>query len=117
MSKHDDAVSLRDMLDHAREAVQMAREWRAESVAQQRVLSLATLYLMQTIGEAASRVSAVTQERFPEIPWRQVVGMRHRLVHGYDAVDYALVRSTIEEDLPFLIRQLEEALARSAQQR
>ena len=46
-------------------------------------MQLALVHLVQIIGEAASRVSDDLRQRHPEIPWRQVVGMRNRVVHGY----------------------------------
>ncbi len=54
---------------------------------------------LQIIGEAASRVSADTQAKFPEIPWGKIIGMRHVLVHGYFDIDLDIVWSVIENDL------------------
>jgi uncharacterized protein with HEPN domain len=65
---------------------------------------------VETIGEAAARVSQEGQEKYAEIPWREVIGMRNRLVHGYDSVDLAVLWDTIELDLPPLIAQLEKIL-------
>jgi uncharacterized protein with HEPN domain len=62
------------------------------------------------LGEAAGRVSPAGQEKYTEIPWREVIGMRNRLVHGYDSVDLAILWDTIELDLPPLIFQLEKIL-------
>lgn len=59
------------------------------------------------MGEAANRVSAATQQGCPQIPWRQIVGLRHRLVHGYDAVDLDILWNIIEQDLPPLLMALE----------
>jgi uncharacterized protein with HEPN domain len=57
---------------------------------------------LQIIGEAASRVTGETQERFPEIPWGKIIGMRHILVHGYFEIDLDIVWSVIEKDLQSL---------------
>ncbi|MCO6437114.1 MAG: DUF86 domain-containing protein [Phycisphaerae bacterium] len=54
------------------------------------------------IGEAANRVSRSFQERTPELPWREMISMRHRLVHGYDEVNWDRVWATLESDLPML---------------
>jgi uncharacterized protein with HEPN domain len=43
-------------------------------------------------------------------PWLQIVGMRHRLIHGYDAVDLDVLWDTIIDDLPPLIDELEKIL-------
>lgn len=59
------------------------------------------------MGEAASRVSAPTRKRHPEIPWPDIVSMRNRLIHGYDLVDLNLLWDTVATDLPPLIAALE----------
>jgi uncharacterized protein with HEPN domain len=61
---------------------------------------------LQIIGEAASRISAETQIRFPEVPWGKMIGMRHVLVHGYFDIDLEIVWSVIENDLPSLKVQI-----------
>lgn len=66
--------------------------------------------LVETVGEAASRIPREVPGRSPEIPWRQIVTKRYRLVHGFDTVDPDLLWSTVSEDLPALIPLLERAL-------
>ena len=65
---------------------------------------------LQIIGEAASRVSAEAQNRFSEIPWGKMIGMRHVLVHGYFEIDLDIVWSVIEHDLGPLKGQIQAAL-------
>lgn len=57
---------------------------------------------LQIIGEAASRITEETQARFPNVPWKKIIGMRHVLVHGYFEIDLDVVWSVIENDLSFL---------------
>ena len=73
-------------------------------------LQLALTLLIVQVGEAAGRVSPAFQTAHPEIEWPRVVGMRHRLVHGYDKIDYDLVWSTANEDLPSLAAVLRSIL-------
>jgi len=108
MSKHDDRVSLQDMLDRGREAISLLGDIERESLASERVLQLALIQLVQIIGEAATRVSHETRLEFTEIPWPQIIGMRNRLIHGYDVIDYGLLWDTIRHDLPDLIVLLEK---------
>ena len=68
MPRHDDSVSLRQMLDHAREAVSLVEGRAREDLDVERVLTLALVQLLQIIGEATSRVSASRRAEHPEIP-------------------------------------------------
>ena len=110
MTRHDTQVRLRHMLDHAREAVEMARGRTREDLDADRMLSLALTRLVEVIGEAASRVPPDTRSRFPEIPWRQIIGTRNRLIHGYQEVSHDVLWSIVSGDLPPLIENLERIL-------
>ena len=61
---------------------------------------------LQIIGEAASRISPEITDRFSEIPWGKMIGMRHILVHGYFEIDLDIVWSVVENDLQSLKEQI-----------
>lgn len=111
MTQHDDAVRLRHMLEHAREAVALSEGKSRTNLGAERTLELSLTRLVEIVGEAGSRVSRAGQERYPEIPWAEIIGLRNRLVHGYDAVDLDILWDTIEIDLPPLIASLEKTVA------
>ena len=110
MMRHDDSTRLRHMLDHAAEAIAMVRGRRREELDKDRQLSLALVRLLEIVGEAAARVSRETQSRLTGIPWAEVVGMRNRLIHGYDRVDFDILWDVIQIDLPRLIQELHNAI-------
>lgn len=110
MSRHDDQISLRQMRSHAQEAVAMGRGKTQDEIAADRKLQLALTRLIEIVGEAATRVSQETRLRHPQIPWPEMVGMRNRLIHGYDMVDWAVLQGTITVDLPQLVTQLDAIL-------
>jgi len=112
---HEDEIRLRHMLDHAREAVAMIAGKERADLQQERMLELALVRLVEIIGEAAARVDPDVQGGHPSIPWRQVVGMRNRLVHGYNSVDLDVLWDTIEDDLPPLIAELERIFGEKLQ--
>jgi uncharacterized protein with HEPN domain len=116
MSERDDRLSLEDMLAHAREAVELLGDGDRDFLAHQRVLQLALTRLIEIIGEAASRVSRETRANTQEIPWSPIIGMRNRLIHGYDVIDYDRLWDTITQDLPPLISALDDALQNDARQ-
>jgi uncharacterized protein with HEPN domain len=78
MSRRDPETALRQILTHAREAVEI-------------------------IGEAANRVPEDVQRKDPELPWLQMIGARNRLIHGYDNVDFDILWAITRQDLPGLI--------------
>lgn len=112
MSKHDDEVSLRHMLEHAREAVAFVAGKGRSDLATSRMLSLALVRLIEIVGEAANRVSKTRQKQLSQIPWPLIIGMRNRLIHGYDVVDLDIVWQTVTEELPSLITILEGVVPR-----
>ena len=58
------------------------------------------------LGEAAARLPRDFCLRHPDIPWASITGIRHRLVHGYDNVDWVRVWKTFQNDLPPLLQCL-----------
>ena len=103
MSRHESLVRLRHMLDHAREAVAMATGKTREDLDTDRKLNLALVRLLEIVGEAANRTPADERRQYREIPWAQIVGLRNRLIHGYDSVDFEILWQIINHDLPALI--------------
>jgi len=72
--------------------------------------SLAVVRLLEVVGEAANSVSEELRNRYPDVPWRQVIAMRNRLIHGYFDVDLHIVRDTVLEDLRPLTTALDALL-------
>lgn len=110
MSRHDDGISLRQMADHLEEAVEIARRRSRGDLDADRLFALALLKLVEIVGEASTRVSDVLKASHPEIPWREIAGTRHHLVHGYDAVDYDILWTIVTEDFPPLARRIRDLL-------
>ena len=65
---------------------------------------------LEVMGEAAMRIPDDIRERYPEIPWAQIVGFRNRLIHGYFLVDYGIVWEIVQDELPQLRRRLEQIM-------
>jgi uncharacterized protein with HEPN domain len=102
----DDFVYLGHMLDMARKACRMAEGQDRAAYDDDEILRLALTHLVQVIGEAARHVSAEFQAAHPELPWSAIVGMRHKVVHDYMAVDEDVVWQTVTHDLLELIVRL-----------
>ena len=99
------------MLQTARDAISIVGDDSAEVIAADMVRTRALVNCFTEIGEAAARLSEKGRERAPDVPWRQVVGMRHLIVHVYWNIDLREIVETVRNDLPAFITALETALA------
>ena len=98
------------MRDFATEALALANAKSRADLERERMLQLSLARLVELIGEAASKVPVEDRDTWPAVPWRQIINMRHRLIHGYDLLDLDILWQTVEEDLPELVEQLQEIL-------
>ena len=105
-----DVTRLRHMLDSAREAVDFATGKSRSDLDDDRMLSLAIMKSIEIIGEAASKVSEACKEENGSVPWRDIIGMRNRLSHGYFDINLDIVWETVQTDIPSIIRALSQII-------
>ncbi len=110
MSRRDPTLAFRHMLDHARETLELMRGRSRADLDGDRSLQLQVERLLEIVGEAAARIPRGDQAEHPDIPWPDIVGLRNRLIHEYDTVDYDVVWEIVTLDLPALVTRLEEIL-------
>jgi uncharacterized protein with HEPN domain len=72
----------------------------------QRILQWAVVKQIEIIGEAASRVTKEYRDSLPDVPWGEMIGMRHRLVHDYSNINLRVVWDVVRNDLRPLIARL-----------
>lgn len=65
---------------------------------------------LEIIGEAANQIPLNIRKRYKDIPWVQIIGLRHRLIHGYFVVDYDIVWNIIKKEIPDLKIKIKEIL-------
>lgn len=106
MTQHDDSLYLLHMVESAQKAVKFVQGKTRVEYDRDEMLRLALLHLIQTVGEAARNVSKSFQDDHPQIPWKAVMGIRHRIVHNYADVDEDVIWQTVTGDLPPLIESL-----------
>ncbi|MFQ5591466.1 MAG: DUF86 domain-containing protein [Phycisphaerae bacterium] len=103
----DDTVYVGHMLDNARKATNLLGDRDRTAYDADEALRLALAHLLQVVGEAARRISDDFRDRHQNIPWKAIVGMRHKVVHDYMDVDEEIVWDTVTREIPPLIAQLE----------
>lgn len=106
----DDLVYVGHMLERAEKASALVKNKDRAAYDRDEVLRLALTHLVQTVGEAARHVSSEFCDDHPQIPWRAVVGMRHKVVHDYMNVDEDILWDTVTNELPPLIDELKKML-------
>lgn len=106
----DDQTRLRHMLDAAREAIGFVSGKTRSDLDGSRQLALCLVKCIEIIGEAAANVTSETRRRHEAIPWRAVVAMRNRLIHGYFDIDLDRVWDTVTANLPPLVADIERVL-------
>ncbi len=109
----DDTVYVGHMLDNARKARSLVGDRDRTAYDADETLRLALAHLLQVVGEAARRVSDDFCHKHSDIPWKAIIGMRHKVVHDYMDVDVDIVWDTVTRELPPLIELLEAILPTS----
>jgi uncharacterized protein with HEPN domain len=106
-----DRQSLKDMLGAARKLRDYAQGTSRETLPTQPMRLDAVLYEIVVLGEAARRLSSEIRAAHPEVPWREIIGMRSVVSHGYDQIDDDELWQVIEHDLPELMQKLQAILS------
>ena len=105
-----DIIRMQHMVDAATKSVSFITGKSRKDLDTDEKLALALVRLIEIVGEAASRVTTEAQIRLPEIPWRDIIGTRNRLIHAYEAVNLDILWEIVAADLPSLITRLQRAI-------
>ncbi len=108
---HRDREYFLDILEAARLAISYVSGKTKEDFLKDTQCQDAVIRRLEVIGEAARRISDGTIQRFPLLPWREMIGMRNVMIHGYDDIDLVVVWKTVTDDIPRLVDSLEEILS------
>lgn len=109
--RRDDAYLL-DIVIAARKALQFVEGIDRGEFEDNELVQNAVMRPLEIIGEAAAKISKEFRKAHSEIPWREMVGLRNRLVHEYFRIDFGAVWDTIHKDLPKLIEIVEPLVPR-----
>ena len=105
-----DHLRCEHMLIAAQQAVSFIKGRSRTDLDTDHMLRRAIKDCIQEIGEAATKISPACKDAHPDIPWKQIVGMRHILVHVYFDLDNDALWKVVEKDLPTLIKNLHNTL-------
>jgi uncharacterized protein with HEPN domain len=108
--QRDDSFCVRHILDAAHKAVAFSKAHAREDMDSHEMLALSLARLLEIIGEAAGGVSSDFREKHPDVPWKRMIELRNRLIHGYFDINLDIMWDTVVKDLPPLIDGLEDVL-------
>lgn len=107
-----DLDRVRDMLAYAERAMQHVATLDEAAFRRSRLHQDAVVRAVMVIGEAAYRTTPAFRAGHPELPWQEVIRMRHKLVHDYGEISLTVVWETVRDDLPALLPVLRAILRR-----
>lgn len=109
--RKDDLTRLRHMIEFAQGALGFTENRTREDLDHDQMLTLALIKAIETVGEAAYKLSPEFRDRHPELPWPSIMGMRHKLIHAYFDINLDMVWHTTVNELQPLIQALEKIIA------
>ncbi len=101
---------LRDMMEYAEKAERFVQGVGFEEFQNDERVLLAVVRALEIIGEAARHIPKSVRDRYPAVPWKQIIGMRDKVIHGYFGVDVEVVWRTVKENLPPLRQAIAKIL-------
>ncbi|HCF63973.1 MAG TPA: DUF86 domain-containing protein [Ferruginibacter sp.] len=109
-SKMGDRQRLLHILESIEEIEQYTSKANFSSFLENSMMRFACVKQMEIIGEAANNISEETKNKFSKIQWRQIIGLRHILVHEYFGIDTNLIWQIIANDIPQLKESIQKVL-------
>lgn len=110
MKRRGDQDYLRDILEMVALAQEFVQDIDFATFERDRKTQMAVLRSLEVMGEAVKQLSTELRTRHPDVPWREIAGMRDKLIHDYIGVNLSRVWRTVKEDLPRLSEEVREML-------
>jgi len=110
MAKRNDKLYLRDILDSIEKIESYVNNLDYEKFSENSIIIDAVVRNFEIIGEATKNLSKEIKSSYPEIPWKEMAGMRNKVIHEYFGVNLKIIWKTIKERLPKLKIKIGEIL-------
>lgn len=111
--RKDDSIYLKHIIDAIKRIMEYTHNIKHSDFVENHLVQDAVIRQIEIIGEAGKRLSSDTKDADQSIPWKDVIGMRNKLIHDYFGVDIDAVWNTVEKDIPFLQTKIENLLSRT----
>jgi len=101
-------------LHHISESIKLIEEYTGQKTKSDFLNSTAlqdmVMRRLEIIGEAVKNLPAELKEKYSDIPWKEIAGMRDKLIHGYFGVDLEFTWGVIQKDIPILKRRIHDIM-------
>lgn len=104
--KKDDSLYLKHILDSIKQIEEYIAGLNYNKFLQAKLIQDGVIRQLEIIGEATKNVSDSLKKSNPAVPWKDIAGMRDKLIHNYFGVDIQAVWETAKDDLPLLRQEL-----------
>ncbi|MHB9154497.1 MAG: HepT-like ribonuclease domain-containing protein, partial [Endomicrobiales bacterium] len=102
MKKRNYSDYLQDIVDSCSDVQEFIKGISYDDFVKDKKTKSATIRAIEVIGEAVKNIPAVFRSKHPGIPWKQIAGMRDKLIHEYFGVDTKVLWKTAKEDVPII---------------
>lgn len=97
----------KDILDYAKTSLEFIENISFEEFMVDKKVVFAVIRALEVIGESSNRISDNLKEKYSQLPWIEMRGLRNRIVHNYDDIDYTIIWNVLKNEIPKLIEQIE----------
>lgn len=101
---------LQDILEAIQDIADFTKDMSFEAFAGDKKTINAVIRSIEVIGEAAGKIPKTLRNRYPDVPWKKIVGMRNKLIHEYFGIDLEILWKVVTEDVPSLRAPIEKML-------
>lgn len=109
--KKNNLVYVDDILSAIKKINKYCKNVKKDSFMKNELLMDAVVRNLEIIGEASSKLSAFFRKKHREVEWRKIIGMRNRIIHAYDTVNFEIAWNVVKEDLPALKEKLKKIIS------
>ena len=108
--QNEDSVFITHIYEEIQLLEEICQSHTFDEIVETRILRYCVQKSLEIIGEAANRITIDTKDSYPNVAWREIIGMRNKLTHGYFGIDWNIIYRVLTNDIPVLKMQIESIM-------